>query len=857
MMHWVVVVVQVSAVAVLAKGMNIRTQPRQHGSPWPPNARSEAEQMLMKMNLTEKVDMLHGWLSGGYGGSVIANTRLGIPRLNLEDGPQGVGDGLTQVTAFPSAMTVAGSWDRDLVFAFGAAMGREQYLKGTNVMLGPGINLARVPWNGRNYEYLGEDPYLASMLAASIVAGVQTNNITATIKHFMGNDQEFNRGGMSANIPQRAAMELYYAAFQGAVDVGVGAVMLGTNAVNDTKVYNNSNVIDHLKNAMGFAGWVMTDWDGPTGVENAMAGLDQGMPGTGGPSKCPFWDPLKEAVQHGTVPLQRLDDMVLRILTPMYALGLMGDPPIPDRNISSNARSPAHDKLARRLSEESIVLLQNRGSALPLNMSSLRSILVVGDRDTVVNPPPNSGCVQTPYIVSPFTGFLQFIAKQSPPWLYDAGDEAYVRAMNGTVAGGSLLGLVSNLKAELQAVKLSSRSLHKNKINHHYDPSRVTSKNQEHASCTLYHDIDFFQDGAPCVTVGSMADCCSSCSETQGCLAWTFVPGATCPGQPHPQPAGQCFLKAGADGFRAHPGLISGTIATPPVVISYIEGSNFTELSLRAASVDAVVVVVATVSHEGEDRSNLSLPAEADEMVFTAADANPRTIVVTRCPGACLMPWRDQVPAILAQSMGGQEAGSALASVIFGEVNPSGKLPLSFPSSESDTWLGDPLNPGQYPGVKGPSGWQDATYAEELLIGYRWYDAKRRDPLWPFGHGLSYTTFQYTNLSVSGALSPSTPTINMTFALRNVGFVTGAEAVQLYLSYPEAALEPPRVLKGFQKIQLLPAQVELVKLTLCMEDASIWDTRQGTWIVMPGEYLVSIGSSSRDIRLTAPLKIFV
>jgi beta-glucosidase len=438
------------AASSIRQRSHIRVPGSQHGSNFPAAAYEAAAAALSQMNLTQKVNMVHGWgapLNPGYAGFVPGQGAT--VSLSLADGAQGVGNGFTEVTAYPSAMTMTAAWDVDLACAYGGAIGAEQFAKGTNVALAPGLNLARVPWSGRVYEYLGEDPFLAASISFAYVTCMQRNNITATVKHFMGNNQELNRGGMSSNIPARAARELYYASFQGAVDAGVGAVMLGTNAVNDTKNYNNSEVIGYLKGDMGFEGWAMTDWDGPTSWDNANAGLDQGMPGTGGPGACPFWDPLLAAVEAGNVSAARIDDMVTRMLVPMFALGIQANPPSPDRNPGSNASTTAHATLAREVSEQSMVLLKNDAVGapalplLPLNASALpRGILIVGDRDTVVEPNPNSGIVQTPYIVSPFSGVLRYLAA-------------------------------------------------------HFDQAGRP------AACSRYPDIDFFQNGVPCNTMAS------------------------------------------------------------------------------------------------------------------------------------------------------------------------------------------------------------------------------------------------------------------------------------------------------------------------------------------------------------------
>lgn len=617
------------------------------------------------------------------------------------------------------------------------------------------------------------------------MAGIQSNNISACVKHYLDNNQEYNRDSVSENVPTRAQWELYTRPFAAAVDAGVGSAMCSYNRINNTYACENEFTLNLLKSDLGFRGWVMSDWGAThSTVQAAMAGLDQQMP-----DDSYFGAALAAAVASGSVPSSRIDDMVMRMLTPMAALGLLDNPPT--GNLNANASSLNHDVLARTLAERSITLLKNDGNLLPLNAKSLKSIGVFGDETTVVGG--GSGGVVLPYVVTPIAGIATYLNASQP-----------VRPVN----------------------------------------------------CSFVKDVDFYQPGNPCVDATSADDCCAQCTAQTSCNAFTFTPGTMCSGGSGT--GGACWIKPNNAGQTPHSGFVSGTCAAvPPYVgpvnLTYNDGTDLASAVALAKSVDVAVVVVATTSHEGADRGNLSLPWWQDDLVAAVVAANPRTVVVARCPGACLMPWANAVPAILFQLMPGQEAGSALANALFGTVNPSGKLPVSFPNNMSDTWL---LSPAQYPGTQRSNPWLEADYTENLLIGYRWYDAQNTNPLWPFGHGLSYTTFKYSNLAVTGTVSRVANTnATVTARLTNAGAVAGAEVAQLYVGFPAAANEPPKLLKNFAKVFLPAGGSAPLSFTLSATDLQVYSDAVGGWTLVPGTYSILLGSSSRDIRLTGSLTV--
>ena len=733
-------------------------------------------------------------------GNVQALSKLGLPPINLEAGPQGVADQLKNVTGWPSQLTVAMAWSPSLMEEWGAAMGKEQKLKGTNVMLGPDVNLARVPWSGRVFETNGEDPFLSAALVRSEIKGIQSNNISACVKHYIFNNHECNRETYSANVPERVGRELYAPGFLAAVDAGVGSVMCAFNRVNDTFSCQNHGALQSLlKDDGGFRGWVVTDWGAQHDlIPSANGGLDQEMEWVENANHTRYGQPgfanaeFLAALQNGSIPMSRLDDMATRILTPMYALGLVDDPPKAAQTTAAVTRSTERDALALKLSEQSIALLKNEASLLPFLPKQLHEP-----------------------VLSTRTAKPEFRQKT----IIVFGDEASVA---GHGSGGVVMPTVTLVSTELAKL------------------------------------------------------------------------------------------------FPASEVRVSHSATTDPEAAAAL-----------AESADLAVVVVRTITGEGMDRTNLTLSGskenpvgpDQDKLVAAiAAKAGSKTCVLARVSGAFAMPWLDNVAAVLYQLMPGQAAGIAAAKAITGQINPQGKLPVSFPPSIDDTWLGTPLNPAQYPGVtksqekaalnrgsaRGSSNvskitcinpqsdtaeWQRCDYSiEGLHVGYRWHataEGKQHPPVFPFGHGLSklvsqlatgilrarpscplawhkpwsdysgarvsmrtragYTTFAYSDLKAS----PS----SVTFKLANTGMVEGTETSQLYLRFPDAADEPPLQLKGFAKTTLAPGTHATVTIQLTSAELSVWSVSQHRWVVVPGDFGVMVGGSSADLPLKGTMNV--
>ena len=721
-----------------------------------------AAAMLARMTRAEKIGLMGGCDDKGQPdclrpergvGLTLPVPRLGVPALHLEDGPQGVGDHSVDVTMWPTALTVASSFDAGLIQQYGAAQGREFRSKGMNVMLGPGMNLARVPQNGRNYEYYGEDPWLAAHLAKAEVLGIQSEGVIACAKHFLLYTQEGPRrrdgsgcGAACLNmiVGERALHELYLRPFEGAIAGGVMSAMCSYNNVNGTASCGNAKTLQLLEQTLNFSGFVVTDWDDLEPQDEAVsfeAGLDITMSG---------------AVSKEALPLlsnATIDRAAGRILTAMYATGLL------DRkdygNWTRNVTSAAHYKLAQSIAEQSTVLLVNKASPLMDNGQAL----------------PLDPAV---------------------PWRY-----AIICSKSGVHGVGS--GSAGQGDKHLQ----------------HGD--RVINSAEGIAQRLAAGPSDS--------TVSNLT------------ISWQ-------------QPADSCVGK--------------------PCIMPVTQASIDSAVSL-ASDADIAIIELSIVSGEGVDRQDLSLGGGAavdmqSKLVASVAAVNNFTIVVLRAPGAVAPMSFLELPSVRAlvlQFLPGSQAGHALASILFGDRNPSGKLPLSFPRSLEQTWVNnypcdDRNSSCSMCGVHGCELGHcsagkctqpctcNVTYTEGLQIGYRWFDSQNQSPLFEFGFGLSYSTFHYSDISANRS--------TVTFSVRNNGTRFGMETAQLYLGFPTSTGEPPKQLRGVAKIKLAAGETKLVSLPLSQRDFSIWSEQMNDWVVVAGEFEVLVGSSSRDIRLHDVLK---
>jgi beta-glucosidase len=677
-----------------------------------------AQELVKAMSIDDKIQMVHQpqpiWSHYGAAGYIPGNPNLCIPDLVLNDAGQGVGDQEVNTTAFPSGIAQASSWDTTLQRQLGKAIGNEAWHKGINVQLAPDVNIARFPMNGRNSEAFGEDPYFAGQTGVAEIKGIQDNPVLATVKHYALNNHEVNRMTVSSDANQRTIHEIYTPAFEAAVKQGrTGSVMCSYNRINSVYACENGPMLNEiLKNEFGFDGFVMSDWGGTHSTKAAaLNGMDMEM--DLGPGKY-FGDALKTAVQSGQVPPARLDDMVLRIVRPMFRVGIFEHPAAAQpAAFSANVETPEDVALARKVSEDGTVLLKNASNALPITGQGKR-IAVIG----------------------------QAASQQGAEQSYNTGGSAH-------------------------------------------------------------------------------------------------IPEAG----PHPHvvaPITGITQRATANGD----------------VVTYTDGNSQADAIAAASTADVAIVFAGDGESEGVDRPDMTLSnakfcviggcapygsGNQDEMIKAVAGANPNTVVVLTTGGPMLMPWLGQVKSVLQAWFPGQEEGNAIAALLFGDVNPSAKLPQTFPKSQADL---PTKTQSQYPGVNDKSGVPHAAYSEGLKVGYRWYDSQGIEPLFPFGFGLSYTSFSLSGLQVKAAGGGATGA-TVSVAVKNTGSRAGAEVPQLYVGLPPSTGEPPKQLKGYRKVPLQAGESRTVTMTLGQRAFSYWGT--GGWTVAKGCYRIMVGSSSRDI----------
>jgi beta-glucosidase len=711
-----------SAILSARPWMNTRLSPEQ---------RTQA--LLKQMTLDERVALLHGPMAMPFGptmpmpegaigsaGYIPGNARLGIPALQESDASLGVTNPMMvrgakdMSTPLPSGLALAATFDPAIAVAGGAMLGNEARAKGLNVMLAGGVDLTRDPRNGRNFEYLGEDPLLAGIMAGASVTGIQNQGVISTVKHYVLNDQEHNRMTVDSVIGEAAARESDLLAFEIAIEQGhPGSVMCSYNKINGVYGCENDWTLNRvLKKDWGYKGFVMSDWGAVHGLDAFTAGLDQ-QSGEQLDKQVWFDKPLKAAVAAGTIPEARVDDAAGRVLHAMFAAGLFDKP-----EAKHAIDFAAHAKIAQNEEENAIVLLDNRKGLLPLAAGAKRIAVIGGHADAGVPAGMGSSQVTNPYHTGPF-----------PVTTAPLGGEGMMAAWNNVV----------------------------------FDPSAPLAAIRDHAK------------GA---TV-------------------TFDTGA------YPEAA-----------------------------------------AAAARNADVAIVFAYQPSGEGDDVPNMALPFGQDQLIEAVAAANPNTIVVLETGNPVRMPWADKVGGVIEAWYGGAKGGEAIARVLFGEVNPSGRLPMSWPVDES-----------QLPRPKLP-GWGFAADApvtvdyniEGADVGYRWYARQGTKPRYAFGHGLSYTSFRYSNLKLAGG-----KTITASFDVTNTGKAAGSDVPQAYLV--SAAGSKTRRLIGFDKVALAPGETKHVTMTADPRLLASFDTGRHGWRIDAGNYQIAIGQDAETDDLTGSVRI--
>jgi beta-glucosidase len=701
--------------------------------PWSNSTLSPDERaalVLKEMTLDEKITLLHGTghpglgpmsplSSGSNGGAgyVVGIDRLGIPGIQMSDAAYGVrssGQNGRYSTALPCNLAAAATWDLDGAYQYGALIGRELRDQGFNMSLGGGVNLTREPRNGRNFEYLGEDPILAGTLVGRLIRGTQDQHVLGDIKHYALNNQESGRNSVNVNIDERSMRETDLLAFEiGVRDGSPAGVMCSYNRVNGEYACDDKYLLtDVLKRSWKFPGFVLSDWGAAHSIEKAStAGMDHEEPNEY------FYGPrLKEAVESGKVPMSEVDDHVHRILRSMFATGVIDDPP--QKGVVDVM---AGFELAQRLAEQGMVLLKNDHQRLPLNASRVKSIAVIGGNADV-----------------------------------------------GMVSGGG--------SAQV-------------------DPPGGNVIMPPGKRATMW-----------------------------GVAAW--------------------FPTSPLRAIRA---------SAPNTKVDFDPGTDLDSAASLAKGAEVAIVFAWRAETEGSDAPNLSLPGNQNDLIAKVAAANPNTIVVLETGNPIAMPWLGEVSAVLEAWFAGSSGDKALANILFGDVNPSGKLPITFPKSEAD--LPHPTITKPDPAVQphGPDAWRQTLegipafqikYDEGLKVGYKWYDTEKKPVLFPFGFGLSYTTYEYSNLKTT-----ADDGMRVTFSVKNTGRRAGTEIAQIYAGLPSGTGEPPKRLVGWTKVTLKPGESKNVSVQVEPLFLSVFDAQRHAWQKPAGNYTVFVGGSSASLPL--------
>jgi beta-glucosidase len=845
-----------------------------------PNER--ADLLLAQMTLDEKIEMVHGELPASYGFYNAPIPRLGIPALTMADGPAGIRVARQDVnegkaTALPAPIGLVATWDLMAAKQYGDLLGHEAWATGHNVVLGPELDLARIPVFGRLFEALGEDPRLSGQMAVHYIQGIQDHPVVATAKHYQMNTQEENRFEVDAQLDERTLQEIYTPAFAAAVKDGqVGSVMGAFTKVNGIYSCEHPHLLTGiLKQQLGFQGWVMSDYEAThSTVEAANAGLDQEMP-----NEIFFSDRLMEAILMGQVSVATLDDKVHRILRTMFALGLFDQlvqiTPFPVQE---------HGKLAREIAGKGIVLLKNADGLLPLASHEVRSVAVIGaDTDNNIAG-GGSSVVQPTYFVSILEGIRRRAGEGVRVVYAEGTDPASAAALlpgpppvpssvlTPTDSGSEVHGLHAaywtntRFEDEPTLVRIDRQvDLNLGFFNYsNFNASSLTTPPE------LTNAISVRWTGSiTAPATGNYALSLTHLGTARLYLDGQLLiedPGITLEtrsvtmhlvaGQPH-----ALRIEYAADRPEQHTPL-PGEVSTSGMIGSKVRlgwqhpadaiPPAMQEAAVLARLSDVAVVVVRDYRNEHADLPSLTLSNEQDLLIQVVAAANPRTIVALATGGPVLMPWLDQVPAVLESWYGGQEQGNALADILFGDVTPSGKLPVTFPRSDHDTPVS---SPEQYAGRDGFV----AHYSEGLGAGYRGYDQCGIEPLFPFGYGLSYTSFAYAQLQVEPETTDGTRTVQVNCTVTNTGGCVGAEIAQVYLGLPASTGEPPKRLVGWAKVELAPGETKEITVTLdpnaTSHPLSYWNVDTHDWETASGDYQVYVGASSRDIRLTGILRV--
>ncbi len=797
------------------------------------------EDLLSQMTLQEKVALLAGtnmWYTNPV-------ERLGIPSLKMTDGPNGARgagsftDGV-KTTCFPAEILLASTWNTDLVGRVGQALAHETKMKGAQVLLGPTVNIQRSPLGGRNFESFSEDPYLSARLAVAYITGLQREGVGASIKHYVCNDQEFERYSISSEVRERVMREIYLPPFEAAVrETRPWTIMAAYNLVNGIAASESPYLLTEiLRDEWSFDGVVVSDWfeSVKSTAASVNAGLDLEMPG-------PRWrgEKLLEAVERGEVAEATIETSVRRLLLLLDKAGFFEHPQaVPEQAIDL----PERRALVREAAAEGIVLLKNEQQILPLQHERLTSIAVIGPNAQVAQiTGGGSAQVNAHYAVTPFEGIVARVGDHVRVG-YEQGCTNY-RLLPLLDAGLLLAGTQGSERGfSVEETQSTADLMWFGQLPDQVDPQQFSARMSGRFTPqeTGPYTFGLVSAGLSRLSIDGREVIENWTQQTPGGEYFGF--GSTEVQAVVPLGAGHEYLLT-LEFARSEAALLAAVRlgCLPPVPADSIERA-----ARLAAASDVAIVCVGFGGEwqsEGFDRPAMELPGKQNALVEQVAAANPRTIVVLNTGSPITMPWLEKVAAVVQAWYPGQECGNAIADVLFGDVTPSGKLPQTFPVRLED-------NPAylNFPGENGK-----VYYGEGLFVGYRYYDKKRIAPLFPFGFGLSYTTFDYGTLQLSTQQIGPDDTLQVSVEITNTGERAGKEVVQLYIRDEQASLHrPEKELKAFAKVHLEPGEHKTVTLCIGRSALAYYDDLAHKWVAEAGEFEVLVGASSQDIRATAP-----
>jgi len=802
---------------------------------------ARVDSILRQMTLDEKIDYIGG-VNDFY---VRAVPRLGLPALKMADGPVGIRN-YGPSTALAGGVGLAANWDPEIARRVGEILGEDARARGVHFLLGPGVNIYRAPMNGRNFEYFGEDPFLASRTAVAYIEGLQSKGVCATIKHFMGNNSEYDRHNVDSIIDERTMREIYLPTFEAAVkEAHVCSIMDSYNLTNGEHMSQNSYLNNEVaKKGWGFDGIIMSDWNSTyDGVAAADGGLDLEMPY----AKFMNRETLLPAIKAGKVSEATIDDHVRRILRTAIRMGWFEngyqqtDPSIPLYNLEGRAGS-------LEAARAGMVLLKNEGNLLPLDKSQIKTLAVIGPGAYPPSPVGGGSAQVRPFSsVSYVEGVANYLAG-SAKVVYSTGVPTLTEIADATAFVTDTSNNQPGLKAEyFNSLDLSGQVRDTRTDKHlNFSPDHPLGDDFESARWTGYYIVNepgpfhvFFQNLGEEGGARLFLDDKLIFDEWKIWRTLLDDEIINLSAGPHKIRV-EAYRKDNWNG----PGLRLGIVSPSSVVLP--------EARDLAATADAVVLTVGfdpMIESEGADRS-FHLPTGQDELIQAMLAANKNVVVVVTAGGAVdTSAWIDRTSALLQGWYSGQEGGTALAQLLFGDYSPSGKLPFTYDRKLEDN---SAYNTYYYPS---PSD-KRVKYSEGIFLGYRAYDKSGTKPLFPFGYGLSYTTFAYQNLSISPESFSGDQPVTVSFDLTNTGKRKGAEVAEVYVGDKNSSVpRPVKELKGFAKVELDPGETKHLAVTLDRRSFSYYDVKNSRWIAQPGEFDIYVGRSAEQLELTGKVTL--